>query len=96
MMDLDLMTDLRKIERYLLNGDWETIRLEELKKGDIFRMWEDEVLVNDSCWMVDDLPNKHDIGVDGSRVWGVNARPVKFLKKESGFALFSSGGEGDV
>lgn len=39
-------TILRKIERIGQNG-WETVRMIDLKKSDIFRMWEDDKLLED-------------------------------------------------
>lgn len=35
------MNELRKIER-LTNGEWETVKMEDIKKNDIFRMFEED------------------------------------------------------
>ena len=69
------MTALRKVEK-LLYGSWIEVRLKDLRKGDIFRMFEGDGeqepvmdINNDIIFIASSDPYK--VEYEGEEIWGI-------------------------
>ncbi len=64
------MNELRKIER-LTNNEWETVKMKDIKKNDIFRMFEED---KQPIGEYEAYGNAY---CDSKNIWGVSCVPTE-------------------
>jgi hypothetical protein len=69
------MDNLRIVEK-LVDNTWNIVRLSEIKKNDIYRLWEDEKKTIPVEWDEDDTFRADDDAVFKYDVWGVNSHAL--------------------